>query len=289
MTQDNQITSLNIEIRENLIGFREIGVFNDYTTNYNVNATEIKLCYDYIISNYQQMEKTFLKIFKAYQKQSFSPVTTILLGAYYLKYLEDNSVDIINNINELKKQKNNFIYVSNFLSVLKVSFYLVSNNFIIEFPKRNKHEKGLLPDIIVWKKKKKLSIDVKSRGVLQMQLLVERQVARINNPEFPNEWISIKQGAFNEVEKSKLKFQIAKGFKQADIVIIDESSNLTGIGGMFIVDELFHNPSIYPDKFKLKKNNLVFFALHGGKFKFIEMRLDKELKKIKSNNQPRII
>ncbi|KKL27075.1 hypothetical protein LCGC14_2388800 [marine sediment metagenome] len=48
MTQDNQITSLNIEIRENLIGFREIGVFNDYTTNYNVNATEIKLCYDFI-------------------------------------------------------------------------------------------------------------------------------------------------------------------------------------------------------------------------------------------------
>ena len=220
MIKVKQITSLTIEIRENLIGFKEFGVYNDYSTDYNANATEIKLSYEYIISNYQRMEETFLKIFKAYQKKSFSPITTILLGAYYLKYLDDRGVDIINIINELKKQKNNFIYVSSFLSVLKVSFFFVSNNYTIEFPKGKKNQKGLLPDIIVWNNKKKFTVDVKSRGVPQMLSLAERQVARIKNPELPNEWVSIKQGAFNEVDKSMLKLQIAKGFDQADMILM---------------------------------------------------------------------
>ena len=72
---------------------------------------------------------------------------------------------------------------------------------------------------------------------------------------------------------------IKDGFEQADTLIIDESFNLAGIGGLFIANEIKANEKI-SETIKVKKKRLIFMSHINGKSSFISINMRKILKKI---------
>ena len=271
-----EIPSLTPVVKRNLIGFDEIGIFYDYTDQYNAKSTDIYEAYNYIINKYKkiQIKELFLKVAKTLEAHTDYP---LLMGCYYMRALEENEIEVLNLINEIKKHKKDRDYLRGYVSVLKVAHFLIVMGKKIEFPKQSKSKTS---DIIVKKRfGRKIKIDVKRRGFYQMEYLIKKNINEIINPNKRIEPISINTSAEDEIKKTRLINGIMDGFEQADTLIIDESFNLAGIGGLFIANEIKANEKI-SETIKIKKKRLIFMSHINGKFSFISINMRKILKKI---------
>ncbi|GAH92874.1 unnamed protein product, partial [marine sediment metagenome] len=74
--------------------------------------------------------------------------------------------------------------------------------------------------------------------------IFREELKEIINPNKRIEPISINTSAEDEIKKTRLINVIKDGFEQADTLIIDESFNLAGIGGLFIANEIKANEKI---------------------------------------------
>lgn len=258
--------TIELKIKENMIGFNQC--YYDYSYVYGANAQDIKEAYNFLINKYDKndLRGLFATIYDNLGPHADYP---ILMGCYYMYNLEVKGVSTKNIIDELKKHKNDKNYVRSYVSVLKVAHYLVNLRKKIEFPNRSNNK---TTDIIVKKRfNRKIKIEVKRRGLQQLENFFTKLIGKIKSGEVI-EPKSIKECSENELTKSNLKYVIKKAFKQADIILIDESFNILGIGGEFIVDYLRKNAQI-KTKFKLKKGRLVFFSMYEGKLTFIEHKV----------------
>lgn len=270
-----EIPSLTPVVKRNLIGFDEIGIFYDYTDQCNAKSIEIYEAYKFIINKYRkiQIENTFLTIARTLKAHADYP---ILMGCYYMRVLEENEVEVLNLINEIKKHKKDSYYLRGYVSVLKVAHQLIAMGKKIDLPKQSETK---TPDIIVKKRfGRKIEIDVKQRGIYQMEYLIKKYINEIINPNNRIEPISINASAEDEIKKTRLINVIKDGFEQADTLIIDESFNLAGIGGLFIANEIKPNKKIFKS-IKVKRNRLIFMSHLCGKFNFISINMKKTLKK----------
>lgn len=242
--------TIELKIKENMIGFNNC--YYDYSDIYGANAQDIQESYNYMIKKYDKIN--LRELFETiYDNLGSHAHYSILMGCYYMYNLEVRGVSTKNIIDELKKHKNDKNYVRSYDSVLKVAYYLVSLGKKIEFPNRSDKKTA---DIYVKKiLNRKIKIEVKRRGLLQLENYLTKIIDKIKSGEVIK---SINKCSQDELTKSNLKYVIKKAFEQADIVLIDESFNILGIGGEFIADT-FRKNSLIKKKFKLKRGRLVFF------------------------------
>jgi len=267
-----KISELRLKISDNLIGFDILGM-GDYSENYNVNSNQLRESYIYIVSEYPYLEDIFLNIVNTVINNNFNPCGIVLLSAYYLMKIEENGINIINYISELRKHKRDSDYLLSSLSVLRVGFYLMEKNINFEFPPRKKGQAN--PDIIVYINNEEFKIDVKGRGTTQLKKLAYQFVSVIKNPDRPNEWHSFDKGIQDELERSELRRIVEKAFteQKVDMLIIDETYNLFQIGGIFMMSEVQgSNKEI--DIFSFNKNDLIFCSFFNGNFKYFEINKD---------------
>ncbi|MHA1695736.1 MAG: hypothetical protein ACTSUG_10760 [Candidatus Helarchaeota archaeon] len=270
------ISKLQLKVEGNCIGFEGIGI-GDYYNNFKLRANQLKEAYEYLVSKYPFIENIFLTIVNTIINNNFGPNGIILLSCYYLKYLEDKNIDILNYINELRKHKKDFDYLLSSLSVLKIAFFLTEKNIKIKFPQRKKDQPS--PDIIAQKNGIEFKIDVKGRGAIQLKRLAYKCISEIKDPNQQNRWHSFDRGIQYELEKSSLRKIVKDAFleQKIDILIIDETNNLFQLGGIFLIKKMFNN--VKKDKtFSLVKNNLVFCSFFNGSFNCIEINKDSFLK-----------
>ncbi len=206
-----KISELRLKIRDNLIGFDILGM-GDYSDNYNVNSNQLRESYIYIVSEYPYLEDIFLNIVNTVINNNFNPCGIVLLSAYYLMKIEENGINIINYISELRKHKRDSDYLLSSLSVLRVGFHLMEKNINFEFPPRKKGQAN--PDIIVYINNEEFKIEVKGRGAAQLKKLAYQFVSVIKNPDRPNEWHSFDKGIQDELERSELRRIVEKAFTE---------------------------------------------------------------------------
>lgn len=277
-----KISELRLKIRDNLIGFDNLGM-GDYSDNYNVNSNQLRESYIYIVSEYPYLEDIFLIIVNTVINNNFNPCGIVLLSAYYLKKIEENGINIINYIGELRKHKRDSDYLLSSLSVLRVGFYLTEKEINFEFPTRKKGQTN--PDIIVHINDEEFKIDIKGRGAAQLKKLAYQFTCVIKNPDRPSEWHSFDEGIQDELEKSELRRIVEKAFteQKVDMLIIDETYNLFQIGGIFMISEIQGSIKEF-DTFSFNKNNLIFCSFFNGNFKCFEINKDVFLEKAKGKS-----
>lgn len=281
-SEKNKISELRLKIRDNLIGFDNLGI-SDYRDNYNVNSTQLRESYIYIVSEYPYLEEIFLIIVNTVIKNNFNPCGIVLLSAYYLKKIEENGINIINYIGELRKHKSDSDFLLSSPSVLRVGFYLTEREINFEFPTRKNSQTN--PDIIVHINDEEFKIDIKGRGAVQLKNLAYQFACVIKNPDRPSEWHSFDEGIQDELQKSELRRIVEKAFteQKVDMLIIDETYNLFQIGGIFMISEI--QGSIKEiDTFSFHKNNLIFCSFFNGNFKYIEINKDVFLEETKGKS-----
>ncbi|KKN03060.1 hypothetical protein LCGC14_1111460 [marine sediment metagenome] len=246
---------------------------SDYSDNFNVNSNQLRESYIYIVSEYPYLKEIFLNIVNTIINNNFNPCGIVLLSAYYLMKIEENGINIINYIGELRKHKCDSDYLLSSLSVLRVSFYLTERKINFEFPTRKKYQNN--PDIIVHINDGEFKIDVKGRGAAQLKKLAYQFANVFKNPGRPSEWHSFDEGIQDELEKSELRRIVENAFteQKVDMLVIDETNNLFQIGSIFMISEM--QGSIKEiDTFSFNKNNLIFCSFFGGNFKCIEINKD---------------
>ncbi len=258
--------TIGLKIKENMIGFNNC--YYDYSDIYGASAKDIQESFNYMIKKYNKIN--LRELFETiYDNLGPHADYTILMGCYYMHNLEVKGVSTKNVIDELKKHKSDKNYVRSYVSVLKVAHYLVNLGKKIEFPYRSSNKTA---DIYVKKRfNRKIKIEVKRRGLQQIENYITKKIDKIISGEviLPK---SIKKCSQDELTKSNLRNVIEKAFKQADVVLIDESFNIMGIGGEFVANTLRKNSSI-KKKIKLKKRSLFFFSIYRGNLSFIKYKI----------------
>ncbi len=222
------------------------------------------------------MKILFSQVSKTLVKNSLDPSLKPILTAYHCNFLEKRGVNVSNFLDEINSHEEDLNYLAGFLSVLEIAHYLVSKKHPIEFPRHIQQQGVKDPDLICWVRRKRITIDVKCRGVQNTLKLGRAFAEDIHSGKVPSWEKSVDQAVSDEILKSKLMERVLKGLQQADMVIFDESFNIDGIGARFFANSISPK-SHYQNSFHIEKNNVVFFQHNNGNFQFLEVRLRRTL------------